>query len=145
MVLLIKYLSVFLVGMFKFFIAPFTGFGLGLGFLETYICTVAGMMLSVVIFAYLGKYAKNRFTKFFSKKKRLFSPYNRRLVQVWQKYGMWGVALLTPILFSPIVGTLIAISFGESPLRIIYFMFISASFWGMVLLSALHGFSQYFF
>ncbi len=145
MIPIIKYLSVFFVGMFKFFIAPFTGFGLGLGFLETYICTVAGMMLSVVLFAYLGKYAKNKLSKMFSKKRKLFSPYNRRLVQIWQKYGMWGVALLTPILFSPIVGTLIASSFGESPLRIIYYMFISASFWGMVLLSALHGFSQYFF
>lgn len=141
----LKYLSVFVVGMFKFFVAPITGYGLGLGFFENFICMVSGMTLSALIFSYLGVYIKQRLAVLFPKKRILFTARTRRIVYVWQKYGLWGIALLTPVVLSPVVGTLIASSFGESPARIVYVMFLSASIWGIILLAVLYGLGTHFF
>jgi hypothetical protein len=141
----IKYLGVFVMGMFKFIIAPITGFGLGLGFVETFVCMVSGMMLSVALFSYLGNYIKLKVSWCFPRRRILFNPRTRRIVYVWQNYGLWGIALLTPIILSPIVGTLIASSFGETPFRIMYVMFISALIWGVILLAILYGFGEHFF
>ena len=54
------------------------------------------------------------------------------MVKLWRKRGMLGVAFLTPVLFSPIIGTMIAISFGEQKRNIIIKMLISAIFLGTI-------------
>lgn len=54
------------------------------------------------------------------------------MVSIWKKYGVFGVAFLTPVLFTPIPGTLVLVSF-RTPLRSIFInMFISAVFWALV-------------
>lgn len=42
---------------------------------------------------------------------------------------MWGISFFTPLLFTPIGGTLIAVSFGEKVKNIIYKMFVFCVFW----------------
>ncbi len=129
---IMKYLTVYLLSTVKFIGGPVSGVAAGLTWIETFLFTVLGMMTSVVIFSLLGENAKKRFLSKFRKNKKLFSPRNRRLVSVWRKYGLLGVAFLTPIILSPIIGTMVAASFGETRKRIFTYMLFSALFWGVI-------------
>ncbi|MFC5538449.1 small multi-drug export protein [Rhodocytophaga aerolata] len=127
-----KYLAVYLISMIKFIGGPLSGVASGLTWVETFIFTVLGMMTTVVVLTLLGENARKRFLHRLRKKKKLFTPKNRRMVRMWRKYGLKGVAFLTPVFFSPIIGTVMAISFGEPAKRIFFYMLGSALFWGVI-------------
>ncbi|NJO01001.1 MAG: hypothetical protein HC880_04270 [Bacteroidia bacterium] len=93
--------------------------------------TNLGMMLSVIVFGTLGEQIKRRIIhRFF--RRRLFNRRNRRLVRLWRKYGLVGIAFLTPPFLTPPVGILVATSFGENLRRIFLFMMISSLLWSVV-------------
>lgn len=123
-----KYLFVYLLSSVKFIMGPVTGRVVGLHWIETIFCTILGMMTTVVVLSFVGKKIKNYFNKK-SKNRKIFTPKKRRIVKIWKKYGMWGIAFLTPLLFTPIGGTLIAVSFGEKIKNIIYKMFVFCVIW----------------
>jgi hypothetical protein len=125
-----KYLTVFLSSMVKFIGGPLSGTAFGLSWIETCIFTILGMMASVLIFSLLGATIRSRFCKR-KKKRRVFTSRNRRIVFIWRRYGLAGVAFLTPLLLSPILGTIVATSFGEPWRRIFMYMLCSAVFWGI--------------
>lgn len=129
----LKYLAVYFASMFKFIFGPTTGIFSGLSVVETSILTICGMMTSVLLCTFGGTLFRDWWFATFRRDRKLFSPKSRRMVKLWSKYGLRGVAFLTPILFSPIVGTIVAISFGESRIRILQTMFFSAIFWGFLI------------
>ncbi|WP_317193582.1 hypothetical protein [Adhaeribacter terrigena] len=133
-----KYLSVFLLSMVKFFGGPLTGAALGLNFWQTFGLTVGGMMTSVTIFSLLGSAA----TRYYAKRRReknkpMFNKKSRRIVKVWQKFGMGGIAFLTPLILSPIIGTIIATVLGAKRGQILLHMLWSAVLWGTIFTFAL--------
>lgn len=130
---LARYLAVFFTSMFKFGLAPFVGVGAELSFLETSLFTVTGMMTSVLLFSFLGQKVKDYFFRNFRPNRKLFTSKNRRIIKLWRKHGLKGVAFLTPVLFSPVVGTILASSFGESRKRIFFYMLGSSIFWALFL------------
>ncbi|WP_250632999.1 hypothetical protein [Rhodoflexus caldus] len=130
---LLKYLTVFGLSMFKFIFGPVTALPLGIGYVETSLLTAGGMMTSVLIISSLGAPMRARFIQRFAPNRRLFTKRSRQVVRIWRKYGMWGVAMLTPLLFTPIGGTLIAVSFGERRSKILFTMLIAGLFWAFVL------------
>lgn len=125
---IVEYLSVLLSSSFKFLFGPLQGKAYGLPWLLTAALTAAGMMLSVVVFTYFGQYLKQRFFK----TKKVFTTANRRKVTLWRKYGIVGVALFTPLLLTPIGGTLVANAFGEKREKIFFWMSIFATIWGIL-------------
>lgn len=127
-----KYSSVILASMLKFFAGPVTGVALGLEWWETTICTIIGMMISVVLFVFLGTAIQNLIARYRSQKPRLFSKRTRMAVKVWKRAGITGIALLTPLLFTPIGGTLIAVSFKVSRFIIISQMLLWGVVWGVI-------------
>ncbi|WP_028668908.1 hypothetical protein [Runella zeae] len=127
-----KYSSVIIASMLKFFAGPVTGVALGLEWWETVLCTIIGMMLSVVLFVFLGTAIQNLIARYRSQKPRLFSKRTRMAVKVWKKAGITGIALLTPLLFTPIGGTLIAVSFKVSRFLIISHMLLWGVIWGVL-------------
>lgn len=128
-----KYFAIYFFSMLKFIGGPLSGTAFGFHWIITALFTIAGMMTSVLIFSLFGSRAKKWIKKRWFKKSRLFTPRNRRAVNIWKKYGLAGVAFLTPILFTPIGGTLLATSFGETTSRIFIYMLCSALFWGLLL------------
>ena len=125
---IVEYISVFLSSSFKFLFGPLQGKAYGLPWLLTAALTAAGMMLSVVVFTYFGQYLKQRFFK----TKKIFTPANRRKVTLWRRYGIIGVAMFTPLLLTPIGGTLVANAFGEKKEKIFFWMSIFATIWGIL-------------
>lgn len=134
---LAKYGMVYLVSMFKFIIGPTTGIFAGLSIVETAVLTILGMMTSVALFSFGGTAVRDWWFTAFRHDRKLFSPRNRRVVKFWIKYGIKGLAFLTPVVFSPIVGTLLAVSFGERRNIIFRYMFFSSILWAFLLSSGL--------
>ncbi len=137
--------GVYLPSMLKFFFGPLGGYALKLNLFTTIIGTVAGMMTVVTVFAFAGEWIRiNVINRFFPKRKR-FSDRNKRFVTIWRKYGIAGTAFLTPLLLTPIGGSLLAISFGSPKDKLLFYMFVSASFWATAFSIGVYFFGNTFF
>jgi hypothetical protein len=66
-------------------------------------------------------------------KKKIFTPRSRRFVRIWQRYGLVGLAALTPILFSIPVGTFVMSRLESNRKKILLYMFISIVCWSLLL------------
>lgn len=117
-----EYIAVALASTFKFVGGPVAGISLGLSLLETTLCSAAGMMLTVFLITYgntwgrtllnSSLFARWRGSAWLAPKERKrFTRMNRLGVKVKSKLGLWGLALLTPFLFTPILGTFLALRF----------------------------------
>lgn len=129
----VKYLSVVLASMVKFIGGPLAGLSLGLQWWETALLTLIGMMLSVVAFTFLGEGIQRLVGRYRRQKPRLFSRRTRLAVRVWRLSKMTGIALLTPLIFTPIGGTLLAVSFKVPRTTLLIQMAFWGAFWGVVL------------
>jgi hypothetical protein len=68
-------------------------------------------------------------------KRRVFTPRTRRIVRIWGKYGLFGLAALTPILFSIPLGTFFMVRFEKNKRKILLYMFVSICSWSLILTS----------
>ena len=128
-----KYLTVFFLSSLKFIFGPTLGNSYGFSVPLTAILTAGGMMLPVYLFTYFGEKMRGIRERFRKKNRKKFTKKNRRFVKVWNKYGVKGVAILTPLLLTPIGGAILANVFGGSRKDIIQWMWIAALFWAFTL------------
>ena len=68
-----------------------------------------------------------------AKKKKIFTAKNRKIVRIWRKYGLFGIAAITPVILSIPIGTLIANSLVNNRRKIIIYMFFSVLFWSLAM------------
>ncbi|MDF2158961.1 hypothetical protein [Algoriphagus sp. CAU 1675] len=128
---LITFIGIYFLTYFKFIAGPVLGHAAGYSVLETILVTVMGTMSSVLIFTLLGTKFRKKLALRFKKKKPVFTRKNRTIVQLWRKYGEIGIALITPLLLTPIGGTLILVSFGTKKRKIYFHMLWSATLWAV--------------
>lgn len=139
---ILKAVPIYFSSMFKFIFGPLGGYGVGLHPITTILTTVFGMMTVVFAFTYFGEWIRKQFFSNARKKKRMNRKRAVIFIRLWKKYGLSGVALLTPIVFTPIGGTLLAVSSGSPRDKIIYYMFVSASFWSVLISMAIYFFGN---
>lgn len=138
---LLKAIPVYFSSMLKFIFGPLGGYGVGLHLITTILTTVAGTMTVVFMFTFFGDWIRTRiFGRF--RKKKINLKRAAKLEMIWKRYGLVGVALLTPVILTPIGGTLLAVSSGSPREKIIFYMFVSASFWAVVISSAIYFFGD---
>lgn len=118
---------------------PVLSKALGLPIWTGGLLTAAGMLTPVYGLYYLGRPLRKWVLRFWVKNtdKRLFSR-RRRYAKLWARYGAWGIACLTPLILTPIGGSLLAFSLADNPKRVLLPMWICALFWGMLLSYATH-------
>lgn len=63
--------------------------------------------------------------------KKIFTKKNRKIVTVWKKYGLIGIAFLTPVILSIPIGTIIANNLVDDKRKIFLYMFVSILFWSL--------------
>jgi membrane protein DedA with SNARE-associated domain len=138
----LRAIPVFLASMVKFIFGPLSGYAAKLHLITTILATVGGMMTVVLAFTYFGSWLRGTLLKRFFVNKKIFSARSRKFVSLWKKYGLVGVAILTPLILTPIGGTLLAVSSGSPKEKIIIYMLISACFWGISLSVATYFFGH---
>lgn len=128
----LTFLGIYFLCWFKFIAGPVLAAAAGYSILETILVTVFGMMSCVIVFSFIG----NKFKRFLESRrktpKQRFSSKNRRIVSIWVKYGKVGIAFLTPVFLTPIVGTLLLISFGTQKREIFIHMLWSSILWAII-------------
>lgn len=136
-----KYITVASGSAVKFIWGPLAGPRLNLEVWETALCTTVGMMTSVVVLSFLGEKIRIRIIRRQRSRKnyRVFTKKRRRLVRIWKKFGIMGIAFFTPLVFTPIGGPIIASAFGVPMRKIIIYMLASALFWSFLLSFAFYA------
>jgi len=127
----LTFVGIYLLTMLKFVAGPLLGAAAGYSPWQIIGVSVMGMMSSVTLFTFLGVQIKKWIHLTFGKRKKLFTPKNREIIKVWNSYGELGIAFLTPILLTPIGGTLILVSFGSAKRKIISYMLMSSLAWAI--------------
>jgi len=138
----LKITSVYFASMLKFIFGPVGGYAAGLNLITTILTTVAGMMTIVVLFTFCGDWLRHNVLNKFSRDKSRFHISNKRFVTIWKKYGLVGVAILTPLILTPIGGTILAVSSGSPKDKIIVYMFISAAAWSLIFSGTIYIFGN---
>lgn len=129
---------VYLPSMIKFIFGPIAGKAAGLNLVTTMIATFAGMMTVVVAFTYFGEYIRLLVVRFYKAHSNRPERPARKYSGLVKKYGLAGIAALTPVILTPIGGTLIAVSISSQREKILFYMLISAMAWSAVLTVAVY-------
>jgi hypothetical protein len=154
----LKILIVFLVSSIKFLIAPALSFGMGLNFIQTWLSTTAGGIVGVVVFFFLSRWILVLYSRYFFyyahllKTKiygffnitvpkfipaRRFTKRNRMIIKIVNKFGMFGIVILTPVLLSIPIGTFIATRYYSANRFLLLYLSASVFFWSLFMSSAI--------
>lgn len=110
-------ISVFLMSAIKFFAAPLLAKSFGFAYLQTILITSLGGIVGVFVFFNLGARIVHFFPNFFkpvNKSRKIFTKKNKFFVMLIRDYGLFGIAIFSPILISIPVGSFLAARFFES-------------------------------
>ena len=128
-------ISVFLTSAVKFFAGPLLAKSFGFGYLQTIFVTSLGGVVGVLVFFNLGTRIVNFFPSFFkpiNKSKKVFTKKNKFFVMLIRNYGLFGIAIFSPILISIPVGSFLAARFFDSDKKVsIVIMSMSVLLWSV--------------
>ncbi|MEN2992556.1 MAG: hypothetical protein ABDH91_03270 [Bacteroidia bacterium] len=126
---LLQYLPVFLMSGFKFMVGVGMSLLMHLSFWEQFLLTTGGGIFGVGFFTYLGDKVRAWWR---GRRSAAASPdTSPKWRRLWERYGLWGVAFLTPPLLSPPIGTALALAFGSSRHQIFLRMSLAMIVWGL--------------
>ena len=110
-------------------------------FWESILLAVGGGMMGSLFFSFFGDAVKAVWYKFFPKKpsnKIVINSRRRMIVKVRQKYGLAGIAFLTPFILTVPVGVLLARTFYKNRLQVFAYMLVSFTFWSFLICGLYH-------
>ncbi len=112
-----------------------TGFAAGFGMLEVILYTAIGGVSGVFFFMYFASTAKKAYLWYLKKRgiqPRKFTKTNRFIVRVKQRFGLYGLAFITPPLISVPVGAIIAATIYKNKTRAFAFLVGGVLFWSVL-------------
>ena len=93
------------------------------------IVSAAGAILSSFFVIILGDNLRNRFLKWKYEDEQALEK--SRLYEIWNKYGVIGLGLLSPLLFGAPLGAAVGIALGAGRERLIIWMSIGILLWSV--------------
>jgi hypothetical protein len=110
-------------------------------FFKTMVVTVSGGLVGTLFFTYLSDWVLDGIERIRLKfrkgkpapKKKLFTRSNRMLVKVKAKFGLIGLAVITPLILSIPLGAFLAVRYYHNKQKIILFMSVSIFCWALLL------------
>ena len=107
----------------------------GYSYSFTVITLIIGGSLGVFIFTFFSEWVNRLINKLIKPKpsKKVFTRKNRFIVKIKSKYGLYGIAFLSPIIFSIPIGCFLASRFYSSYKKNITAMLIAVFFWSFIL------------
>ncbi|MDQ0229048.1 small multi-drug export protein [Metabacillus malikii] len=97
------------------------------------------LFLLGIFFKQIDKWRENR-----KQKKGIINPTKKekRSREIWEKYGIPGLALLAPIFVGTDIAAIIALTFGSSKIYVVGWMTFSLAVWTIVFaVGSVYGFS----
>jgi uncharacterized membrane protein len=136
-----KAIPILLLSAFKFLPCPSLAVVLGFNFWQTMLITVPGGILGVVFFFLSANFLMDRSKARKAKKLqegnlepiRKFTWLNKSLVKVKKRFGMVGIAILTPAFLSIPLGSIVMAKFFKHNKMALPVLMVSVVFWGVVL------------
>lgn len=125
---------VFISGIVELWLAVPTGIALKLNPILIVAVSASSSILAVLIVAFLGDSIRNRFIAWRYGEDKKFET--SRIHDVWNKYGVVGLGLLSPLLFGAPLGTAVGITFGARKDNLILWMSLGIIIWSVGLTAA---------
>lgn len=66
-------------------------------------------------------------------RRRIFTKFNRRVIRIKQRFGLAGIAFVTPIFLSTPIGAFVAERFYRDKKKIILYLSMASIFWSFTL------------
>jgi len=106
-------------------------------FLTFFLVCTAGGITGNIVFTYLSAAILKKIHEYRAKrhlihKKPIFTPFNRRVIKIKQRFGLFGIAAVTPLLLSTPLGAFLAERFFKKKKKIIIYLSVSVVFWELV-------------
>jgi hypothetical protein len=127
--LVVKFMTVLGLGIIELWAAIPAGTALNLHPLVNGLASGFGAILGALLVILIGDRLRNWVLKIKGKRQ----DNNSRIYRIWQKYGVIGLGLLSPLLTGAPLGAAIGISLGASPIRLIIWMSIGIVIWTIIL------------
>ena len=141
-VYLLKVLEVALIASVKFLLAPFEAERYGFSFSQSFLITASGGILGILSFTFIGDaiaYGWKKLKNVFRKKEnrdvpgKKFKWSTRFIIKTKMRFGLVGVALITPSIISIPVGTFLIHRFYRGKGRNILALTFSLILWATIL------------
>lgn len=130
---LLSIISVFLLGILELWAAIPLGFALNLNPIIIGLASSLGAICSAFIVIVVGENIRNRLLKTVDKPE---SSRGKLLRKIWEKYGIIGLGLLSPLLFGAPVGAAIGVALGAPKKRLFLWMTVGIVLWTIILVMA---------
>lgn len=129
-------LIVFLASVAELWLAIPMGLALKLPPLNTVIISILGSTASAFIVAFAGANLRERFIMWRYGSNRDIE--RGSLYKIWNKYGVVGLGLLSPLLFGAPMGTAVGVIFGAERNYLLLWITIGIVIWSAALTAALY-------
>lgn len=131
MELWISFVTVLGVGVIELWLAIPTGVALQLHPVLNGLASALGAIIGALLVIFLG----DRLRNWILKKRGKAKGQEKRgwIYTVWDKYGVIGLGLLSPLITGAPLGAAIGISLGASPGRLLFWMALGIVVWSLIL------------
>ena len=111
-----------------------SGIALGLNPIATVIAAVSGNAITIFVFAYAGSSIRARISRRrLAKGKSSESPRFEKAVKAFNRYGIYGMAALGPVIIGTQFAAAASVAAGVKPLRVSLLVTASMVIWSIVL------------
>lgn len=111
-----------------------SGIALGLNPIATVIAAVLGNAITIFVFAYAGSSIRARISRRrLAKGKSSESPRFEKAVKAFDRYGIYGMAALGPVIIGTQFAAAASVAAGVKPLRVSLLVTASMVIWSIVL------------
>lgn len=122
-----------------------SGIALGLDPLAVVIAAAIGNAITIFIFAYLGSAAREQIIKRrIAKGKAAESPKFEKALRAFDKYGIYGLAILGPVIIGTQFAAAAAVAAGVKPLRTSLLVTLSMVLWASGIAAVMAAFDLTF-
>ncbi len=112
-----------------------SGFAAGFGMFEVILYTAIGGTVGVFFFMYFANTVKKAYLWYLKKrgiKARKFTKTNRFVVRIKQRFGLYGLAFITPPIISVPIGAIIVATIYKNKTRAFAFLVGGVLFWSVI-------------
>ncbi|HEY0262664.1 MAG TPA: hypothetical protein VGB95_06530 [Chitinophagales bacterium] len=125
--------AIFIGSTFKFTVIATTVVAANMG-VSGMLANLLGGVVGIIICAYINEVIQNWFIKRNPEKYgRRFTKRTRLLAKLKQRFGLWGIAFLTPLILSIPIGVFFALDLTSNKRKVILQMTAACFFWASLI------------